>query len=224
MTPTTANAAASKHYDADYFKWQHDIGKFGGWANSKVFGPSIKPNDTVVDFGCGGGSLLHNLVCKERIGIEPNPSAAASVKSLGIRHFFSPEEALKVLGPGVVDVIISTHALEHALNPFLELNNLRLLLKSGGRVHFIVPCDSIRQRYNSQDINNHLYSWNPQNLGNIFREAGFHVSSVKSLKHRWPPFYTKVARLGWPVFNFVCHLYGHLDTSSYQVELKGTLP
>ena len=70
------SAGVSAYYDADYFEWQKDIGLFGGWANAHKFRASVSKEDTVVDFGCGGGFLLAHLECKRRIGIEPNPIAA----------------------------------------------------------------------------------------------------------------------------------------------------
>ena len=107
--PTTA----SDYYDADYFAWQKSIGDFGAWADADKFAASIRPTDTVIDFGCGGGFLLSTLNCQTRIGIEPNASAAANLKELEIKHFVSPTDALAKLGDASVDVIVSNHALEH---------------------------------------------------------------------------------------------------------------
>lgn len=211
---------ASSHYDAEYWDWQKNIGVFGGWVNAHKFKDSVSQNDKVIDFGCGGGFLLKSLDCKSRIGIEPNPSAAESVKKLDIEHFFSSIDALNNLGECVVDVIISTNALEHTLNPLQELKNLKLLLKVGGCVHFIVPCDSIKYKYNPKDINYHLFSWSPQNLGNLFTEAGYSVEYVRPYIHKWPPFYSKIAKLGWPIFNLACLIYGHIERSWFQVEIK----
>ena len=212
--------SVSNYYDADYFDWQKNIGAFGGWANAYKFKDSISKSDTVIDFGCGGGFLLKNLECQNRIGIEPNLSAGESVKNLGIQHFKSPIDALNKLGEGVADVIISTNALEHTLNPLIELINLKPLLKEGGTIHFVVPCDSINYQYNPKDINYHLYSWSPQNLGNLFTEAGFRVEYVRPYIHKWPPFYTKLAKLGWPIFNLACRMYGRIERSWFQVEIK----
>src|SRR5580698_9304380 len=85
---------ASSYYDANYFNWQKDIGAFGGWANAFKFKKSVKPGDTVIDFGCGGGFLLQNLNGGTKIGIEPNAAAVESVRRFGITHFASPREAL----------------------------------------------------------------------------------------------------------------------------------
>jgi SAM-dependent methyltransferase len=222
-TPNITESASS-YYDADYFNWQKNIGAFGGWANAFKFKNTVRPADTVIDFGCGGGFLLHNLNCATRIGIEPNPSAAESVRKFGIKHFTSPSEALRELGGEVADVIISNHALEHTLNPLQEIKSLRPLLKRGGTIHFYVPCEAISLRYDPNNINYHLFSWSPQNLGNLLTEAGYKVEYSKACIHKWPPFYTKIARLGWPVFNAACRIYGRLERTWFQVEAKAIRP
>ena len=215
-------AGASEYYDSDYFDWQKNIGAFGGWANAYKFKNSIKKTDTVVDFGCGGGWLLKNLECEKRIGIEPNPSAAENIKKFGIRHFTTPIQALNELGENCVDVIVSNNALEHTLNPLQEIKNLKSLLKTGGTIHFVVPCDSIDYEYNAKDINYHLFSWSPQNLGNLFTEAGYSVEYVRPYINKWPPFYSKIAKLGWPIFNIACRVYGRIERTWFQVEIKAT--
>jgi SAM-dependent methyltransferase len=217
--PGPETTQASSHYDVDYFNWQKSLGAFGGWANAYKFRNSIKPTDIVIDFGCGGGFLLNNLECQEKIGIEPNVSASNSIRSMNIKHFVSPIDALSGLGIGFADVIISTNVLEHTLNPLQEIKHLRRLLKTGGIIHFVVPCDSIAFKYKPGDINHHLFSWSPMNLGNLFSEAGFRVEYAKPYVHKWPPFYKQISALGWPIFNVACRIYGHLERSWFQVEV-----
>lgn len=220
MNKSENSSGASNYYGADYFDWQRNIGAFGGWANAYKFRETISKNDTVIDFGCGGGFLLKNLDCKIRIGIEPNQTAGESVKNFGIKHFLSPSDALMNLGEGVADVIISNNALEHTLNPLQELKDLRPLLKDGGVIHFVVPCDSISYRYDPNDINYHLFSWSPQNLGNIFAEAGYIVDTARPYIHKWPPGYRYIAKLGWPIFNMTCKIYARIARTWFQVEVK----
>lgn len=223
--PSNENASnAANHYNSDYFNWQKNIGAFGGWANSHKFSGSIRPSDTVIDFGCGGGFLLNNLTCKEKIGIELNPSAAESVRQLGVRHFYTATDAVQAMGEEVADVIISNHALEHTHNPLQELKNLRPLLKKGGIIHFFIPCDTAAQAYKPKDINNHLYSWSPMNFGNLFVEAGYEVDYMRPFIHKWPPHYTRFAKLGWPIFDLCCKVYGRIERSYFQVEGRSRRP
>ena len=213
----------SDHYNSDYFEWQRKIGMFGGKANCFKFKKSIKPNDTVIDFGCGGGYLLQNLNCSERLGIEVNESAHQQIIENSAKPFISPKALLDDRGEECADVIVSNNALEHTLNPLLELKSLIPLLKRGGKIHFVVPCDNISYRWAPNDINFHLYSWSPMNLGNLFVEAGFEVIKVKPYIHKWPPFYQKIQKVfGWSVFNLLCRIWGRIERSWYQVEIVAT--
>jgi SAM-dependent methyltransferase len=144
----------SKHYDELYFDYQKAAGEFGGWANAPLFAGYIKPEDTILDFGCGAGWLLMNLHCRRKIGVEVNPSAAEFAIKNGIEVY----HAVKDVPDCVADKIISNHALEHTLHPLHELKSLRSKLRQNGRVVFIVPCEGIQNVYKPNDVNHHLYT------------------------------------------------------------------
>ena len=114
-----------------------------------------------------------------------NPSAVECAKKNGVEVFMNAEDVVD----DCVDIIISNHALEHALQPLKELKILYNKLKVGGKIIFIVPCESISCRYKPNDINHHLYSWSPMCIGNLFTEAGFSVVESIPYLHKWPPFY-----------------------------------
>jgi SAM-dependent methyltransferase len=147
----------STHYDDEYFDWQASLGEFGGWANQSKFVEYISSNSRVLDFGCGGGFLLENIKCSKKIGVEVNPSAVETARKKGIEVFTKVED----VPDEYVDVIISNNALEHTLQPLEELKALYKKLKVGGKVIFVVPCESIIYSYKPNDINHHLYSWSP---------------------------------------------------------------
>jgi SAM-dependent methyltransferase len=207
------------HYDAQYFNWQKSLGLFGGWANAPKFKNSIGIDQTILDFGCGGGFLLNNIHCGKKIGIEPNNAALESIKSFDILHFPTADKALAVLGEKSVDVVISVHVLEHCHNPYLELSSLKRLLKNNGIIHFIVPCDSPGKKYIENNIDKHLYSWSPSNIANLFDALDFTIIESKLDISVWPPFFYKLQFLGWPIFNFLCKIWGRIDRRQYQVEI-----
>jgi SAM-dependent methyltransferase len=210
----------TNHYDEAYFAWQKDIGEFGGWANAPKFLPYVKESDTVLEFGCGGGYLLRHLRCNRRIGVEINQSAREAALKNGIEVFESTD---KIPVNVVADKIISNHALEHTQSPLQELLLLKNRLKPGGRAIFVVPCESISRAYSPNDINKHLYTWNPMCLGNLFIQAGFQVIHSKPYLNRWPPMYRTIARLGGrTTFELASTVYGHLRRSLSQVHLVAT--
>jgi len=208
----------SEHYDDDYFNWQSEAGEFGGWANQTKFIKYISQDDVVLDFGCGGGYLLKNIDCKKRLGVEINPLAAETAKRNGVEVYSKVED----VQDESIDVIISNHALEHALQPLDELRELKKKLKVGGKVIFVVPCENISMRYKSDDINHHLYSWSPMCLGNLFVEAGYSLIESKAYIHKWPKRSVLIRRIGGRrLFDLVCRIYGRLSRSSFQVRAVG---
>lgn len=212
--------ATSTHYDAEYFDWHKSIGAFGGWANVTKFAPYIGPTDAVLDFGCGGGYLLHNLDCGQRAGIEINPAARQEALQHGLEVFASADEVPNEWA----DVLISNNALEHTLHPLAELQALYPKVKPGGRAVFVVPCESIHYEYSAGDINHHLYSWSPMCLGNLFTEAGFEVQESRPYIHKWPRNYRRAARWGRTWFEFACRVYGRWERSWFQVRVVARRP
>lgn len=195
---------AMNHYDNKYFDWQKDMGEFGGIVDLFKFNKYITRDMCVIDFGCGGGYLLHNISCNKKIGVEINDVARQNLDKFGIKSFKFADE----VDNNWADCIISNHALEHVPDPLNQLLILYEKLKTGGKIVFVVPFDSYK--FKSGDINFHLYSWSPMNLGNLFIQAGFTVLESKEIVHRWPPFYKLIYKtLGPKIFNIICVLYGY---------------
>jgi len=204
------------HYNEKYFEWQKVIGEFGGWANLSKYKSYISKNDTVIDFGCGGGYLLNNIGCHNKIGIEINPHAAANAKNFGIEVY----DSVKKIENNIADIIISNHALEHVHRPLDILKSLRDKLKKDGKIVFTVPCEALSNPYKKGDINRHIYTWSPMNLGNLFDEAGFTVIESLPYRHMWlPRGYLYGRKLGRPLFDFLCKIYDWFRPSQSQVRI-----
>jgi SAM-dependent methyltransferase len=203
------------HYDKRYFDWQKSIGEFGGWANKTKFSEYIDKENDVLDFGCGGGFLLKNIECKKKAGVEINPTAAETARNNGLEVYHSSDE----VPDEYVDIIISNNALEHTHYPLDELKKLFKKLKPDGKIIFVVPCENISYHYKPNDINQHLYSWSPMGIGNLFSTAGFSVIESKPYIHKWPPDYIKAAKFGRKVFDMVCRIYGQYERTWFQVRI-----
>lgn len=207
-----------QHYNEAYFVWQKKIGKFGGIANRFKFDKYINSNHSVIEFGCGGGYLLKNLNCKNKIGIEINSAAIEMAKKNNIVTITD----IALVSDCWADVIISNHALEHVENPIIILKELYKKLKKKGTIIFVVP-QEFKNKYAENDINQHLYTWTPLNLGNLFKTAGFKIIVAYTLKHKWPPFYLHIYNLfGKKIFNFLSYLYCILTRKGYQTIIVAT--
>jgi SAM-dependent methyltransferase len=216
------DSTIEKHYEASYFNdYQKRIGEFGGIANKLKFERYIKKDDVVLDFGCGGGFLLKNLDCRERIGVELNPVARDYCNQV---NKVLCVESLDEVEDESIDVVISNHCLEHTTSPFQLVAALYEKLKPGGKIVIVVPHDSYTRRWFPNDINNHLYSFSPMNLGNILQGAGFKQIQSEVFLFKWVPsrfrgFICKY--FGMKVFNQLSWLYGRLDKRSVQVRAVG---
>ena len=204
----------SEEYQADYFGWQSKVGQFGGRANLFKFEKHIKNSDRVLDYGCGGGYLLEQLNCALRIGIDINPVIQAPD---GVSIFRNYQEVVDQFGVDSFDVIISNHAMEHIDNPVNALKECYQLLKPGGRIIIVVPSGTHRVKYRPNDINKHIITFAPMNLGNLLTLSGFQVKSIKRLFHKWPRGYVKIARLSPKLFHYASYVNGLVKPNSIQL-------
>ena len=102
-------------YSKKYWDYQKKIGSnsyhsYHSYHSNYVktkFKKHISEEDTVLDFGCGGGFILNELNCKSKYGIEINSSAIVQAKFFGIS--ISPN--FETLKNNFFDIIISNSAL-----------------------------------------------------------------------------------------------------------------
>lgn len=205
------------HYDENYFsKYQKEIGEFGGIANLFKFNKHINNDDAVLDFGCGGGFLLKQLNCKVKMGVEVNDVARDYCKNINKINCF---ESIDEVDDNSLDVIISNHCLEHTLSPIDYIQKMYSKLKINGKIILVVPLDSYNYKWRPKDVNNHLYSFSPMNLGNLLQGAGFKQINTDLVLHKWPPFYKAIhAALGETLFHVICRFYGIINRRWVQVK------
>jgi SAM-dependent methyltransferase len=212
-----------RHYTGEagrrYFAYQSQFGELAGRIVARKLATHIRPSDVVLDFGCGDGSVLKSLTCRQRLGVDVNSVARQAAERNGIICF----DTLDGIGPTSVDVAISHHSLEHVPSPLLTLREIQSKLKPGGRLLIVVPIDDwrVQRAYDPTDINHHLYTWTPNLLGHLLYEAGF---DTKTLSTRigingwcriFPLWYGKVPRLclslllrAWCVVRKTREIYG----------------
>ncbi len=189
-----------------YFAYQNSGGLRRGAINARKFAAYIKPDDVVLDFGCGSGALLYHLACRRRIGVEVNPSARDEAGKLGLEIY----ETLAPVDDNSVNLVISNHVLEHVLSPFETLCELRQKLAQRGKIVLCLPINDWRteQSFDPNDINHHLYTWTPLLLGNLLGEAGYKLDRVWIYTHAWPPRYWQVLDRILPtkLFDMLCFI------------------
>jgi len=202
----------SQHYTADrgkaYFEYQNHFSfrDIGAKLNVRNFAPHVKPSDWVLDFGCGGGWLLRELVCRQKVGVELNEHAHPECRDNQVKVYkFVSEVAERDF-----DVIISNHCLEHVPHPIEALSALRQLLSPDGKLIFVVPIDDwrVQRDFAGTDIDHHLHTWSARLMANTLVEAGFVPLESRTLTHAWFPIWQKFyGKIPMFAFDALCWAY-----------------
>ena len=142
----------------------------------------IKPGDTILDIGAGGGEFVYLLrkMGYEAFGIEPNEGYGNYAKTqlnLPVEVGFAQQADLPA---NHYSVVTMHHVVEHLDDPFLILSKVRESLGDGGFLVIEVPniegtCFAPIHRFHQA----HLYSFNPETLETIGRKAGFAVHKLQ---------------------------------------------
>lgn len=177
------------YYDEVYFSYQKKLGEFGAAKKKLIFQSYIPQESILVEFGSGGGYLLRELDAKEKIGIEINDTARENARKMGIKSV----KNISDIPDNYADIIISTSVLEHVEDPLGTIRELRKKLKEGGKAVFHVPNEGGVVEYKRSDVDNHFYSWNCLQIGNLFKAAGYFVHSVQNNYSAWPEHFTEIA-------------------------------
>jgi len=185
----TNDYGASAHYEGlsgrAYFAYQNLSAAVGGKLEVKKFDALVRPTDRVLDFGCGGGWLLRELVCREKVGVELNENAHPACVANQVRVY----KRIGDVPDRDFDVIVTNHCLEHVPYPVEALRALGGLLAPEGKILIVVPIDDWREQpdHTGKDINHHLHTWTPRLLANTLVEAGLAPLDIKVLTYAWFP-------------------------------------
>ena len=138
--------------------------------------PFVHETDAVFEFGVGSGWNLASLCCRRKAGCDISEFLQERLREHGIEYVRDPSW----LEDFSVDVAICHHSLEHVAAPLDVLIQIRRLLCANGKLLLHVPYEKEARyrRFDPQEPNHHLYSWNVQTLGNLVTEAGFNVVSA----------------------------------------------
>ena len=204
---------SSRHYiegmGEKYFEYQNRMGALSGRLNAWKFMPYVKSDDSILDFGCGGGWLVNQLSGARKCGVELNSVARDCCREIGVESY----ESIPDIPAGLsFDVIITNHALEHVPYPIEALRELRSRLKPGGKLIIVIPIDDWRTQsdYSGADMDHHLHTWTPRLFANTLVEAGFVPLRIDILTDAWPPAVAQFYRLPKPVFRAISWVWSIL--------------
>lgn len=95
----------------------------------------------ICDIGCAAGSFLDLVksMAKQTIAVEPCLGYQDSLKARGHEVFSAIDSLLSEYGPSSMDLIVSFHLIEHLKDPIVFMQQIKKLLKKGGRAIILTP-------------------------------------------------------------------------------------
>jgi len=148
-----------------------------------------KKAGSILDVGCGTGAFLHTMQLAgwQITGLEPDEIARKKAQELYQLNLESSEK-LFLLPAKSFDAITLWHVLEHvhALHDYID--QLKKLLKPGGKLFIAVPnytCydESIyKEFWAAYDVPRHLYHFSPKAMKTLLE---MHAMKVDFMKPMW---------------------------------------
>jgi len=157
-----------------------------------VLGSNTLRNMSMLDVGCGVGSLLDmtRSISGSQIGIEPCAPYLESLTKRGYRVFPSLSDAVKDNVKGI-DWAFSIQVIEHVDNPREFLEEILSLLKPGGKVLISTPnrndilMSLLKEEFPSFFYRTqHRWYFNDDSLSECAELAGFEVINIHYI-HRY---------------------------------------
>jgi 2-polyprenyl-3-methyl-5-hydroxy-6-metoxy-1,4-benzoquinol methylase len=172
---------------------------------------------SVLDVGCAEGAFsraVKNRTGAEVWGIEYDPHAAEHAKAVIDRVLVGDaNEQIAKLPDGYFDVIICNDVLEHLVDPYATLVQLRGKLKPGGvvvasipNIRFLPALSQLvfRRDFPQEDSGifdrTHLRFFTRRSIVRMFETSGFTVRSINGINAYYPPYGVLLAVLSFGYF------------------------
>lgn len=178
----------SNYYDAGWDQQWDDMKKYGPMSRhirryiKKLIRPL--PFESVLDVGCGQGSLLQELM-QEFPGIEPHgvdlsPSAVEFARKRVPQGEFSTLDLVTQTTGKQYDLLVCSEVLEHIEDDVAAMKNLRRMCKG----HLVVTTVQGRMRKFEPEAVGHVRNYERGELVAKLRAAGFDI--VKDVSWGFP--------------------------------------
>lgn len=183
--PGAAGGGAASFCDrlCQHLAWRRDQGQY---LTVDVVRALVAPPARICELGCGHGGFAQQLqqAGYKVIGFDPDPKARSAAAKKGITVFVGYAETLPpALEPGLFDVAIMSHVLEHCQEPDIALQNVFSLLRPGGYLLCEVPNNAAAGLRISGpvwqwlDVPRHLNFFTRPSLEAACLDAGFDIAN-----------------------------------------------
>lgn len=149
---------------------------------SRIVAPFSAGIGSILDMGGGKGSLIPDLPSLTRAMVcdpgvretEPHVQRVASAKEAG-----------------PVDMVMSTHVLEHLNDPRSFLTQLAGMVRPGGLIYLEVPYEGPPALFRRQGIGEHLNFFTLTALRRMAAECGLQVLTLQNHRYRYALWQTR---------------------------------
>jgi len=168
---------------------------FRGFFNSITHRIGPVQDQTLLDFGCGDGTLCRVAAEFGMVptGLDFDPNARALLRDLERCETYDGIAKLRELLPAAeFDYIVMWNVIEHLREPWSDLAELRCLLKPAGRLFVATPnARSLKSvvlgnRWDQRLNPTHFYYFHRKSLIEVLRRAGFRHIKEWALSQVYP--------------------------------------
>jgi SAM-dependent methyltransferase len=131
------------------------------WRNTIFLRHGLPLDAAVLDYGCGLGQVsagLPRVTC-----FDPSEYAQRFLQRRGRSVVARPEQ----IPSQSFDLLLSSHSLEHSINPRDDLIAFHKYVKPEGKIVLVLPVEANQKPALARDCNLHCYSWTFQTITNL---------------------------------------------------------
>ena len=183
-----------KYYESEKKNWwfvarRHAVLKLVSWYDKQV---------KILDVGCGGGSLINELISngfQNVYGLDFSAEAVEVCKDRGIKNVYQMDGQNPGFDEEIFDIIIASDVIEHLENDVLALKNFYRILKKNGTLFVFVPAYKFLWT-NFDEVNHHYRRYSRSELMKKLREANFYIdkTSFWNFTMFFPAFFMQIVK------------------------------
>jgi len=155
------------------------------------FKEHITDISNIVDFGCGSGNIFkeikkHQISTGALTGIDYHPMIEDETVNTMLWDLNSLDNIPNKFWYGGIDLAISTHVLEHVIDPVTFLSCIANNLSSMGKIFIEVPdcspdTDLSNLAFTSVVHGQHIHYYTKDSLANIAQQAGLKIIKTRQI-------------------------------------------